>query len=193
MTLTGENRSTPRKKPVPVPIRPPQNPTWTDLGWNAGLRGERQTTNHLNRHDSHWSLYEFTAYANVTLKGYSKIKLHRYILHHHHHHHHISVMELGHLFTRSGFTYPEVSSKVYHDSLCQQGSSISLPWLIYFVAFYLHVVSSFSCIPAICPQLVLFLTPLQFVHLFCNLSKCILLFFSCISSLLLLFFWRHLL
>jgi hypothetical protein len=29
---------------------------------------------------------------------------------------------------------------------------------------------------------------LQFVHLFCNQSKCILLFFSCISSLLLAFF-----
>jgi hypothetical protein len=28
---------------------------------------------------------------------------------------------------------------------------------------------------------VLSLTPLQFVHLFCNQSKCILLFFSCIS------------
>jgi hypothetical protein len=41
--------------------------------------------------------------------------------------------------------------------------------------------------------LVLFLTPLQFVHLFCNLSKYILLFFSCISSLLLLFLWRPLL
>jgi hypothetical protein len=40
---------------------------------------------------------------------------------------------------------------------------------------------------------VLFLTALQFVHLFCNLSKCILLLFSGISSLLLLFFWRHLL
>jgi hypothetical protein len=37
--------------------------------------------------------------------------------------------------------------------------------------------------------LVLFLTPLQYVHLFCNLSKRILVFFSCISSLLLLFFW----
>jgi hypothetical protein len=36
---------------------------------------------------------------------------------------------------------------------------------------------------------VLFLISLQFVHLFCNQSKCILLFFSCISSLLLLFFW----
>ena len=109
------------------------------------------------------------------------------------HHQHISVMELGHLLTRSGLTYPEVSSKVYHDSFCQVGSSVSLHWVIYFDAFYLHVVSSFSFIPVICPKLVLFLTPLQFVHLFCNLSKCILLFFSCISSLLLLFFLRHLL
>jgi hypothetical protein len=39
---------------------------------------------------------------------------------------------------------------------------------------------------------VLFLIPLQFGYLFCNQSKCILLFFSCISSLLLLFFWRPL-
>ena len=113
--------------------------------------------------------------------------------HHHHHHHHISVMELGHLLTRSGLTYPEVSSKVYHDSFCQQGSSVSLPRVIYFEAFYLHVVSSFSCIPVICQKLALFLTPLQFVHLLCNLSKCILLFFSRISSMLLLFFWHHLL
>ena len=95
-----------------------------------------------------------------------------------HHHHHISFIELGHLLTRSGLTYPEVSSKVYHDSFCQLGSSVSLPWVIYFEAFYLHVVSSFSCIPVICPKLVLFLTPLQFVHLFCSLSKCTLLFFS---------------
>ena len=99
-----------------------------------------------------------------------------------------SFIELGHLLTRSGLAYPEVSSKVYHDSFCQLGSSISLPCVIYFEAFYLHVVSRFSCIPVICPKLVLFLNPLQFVHLFCNLSKCILLFFSCISSLLLLFF-----
>ena len=32
------------------------------------------------------------------------------------------VMELGHLLTRSGLTYPEVSSNVYHDSFCQLGS-----------------------------------------------------------------------
>jgi len=36
--------------------------------------------------------------------------------HHHHHHYHMSVMKLGHLLTRSGLTYPEVSSKVCHDS-----------------------------------------------------------------------------
>ena len=91
------------------------------------------------------------------------------ICQHHHHHlllHHIFVMELGHLLTRSGLTYPEVSSKVYHDSFCQLDSSVSLPWVIYFEAFYLHVVSSFSCIPVICPKLVLFLTPLQFVICF---------------------------
>jgi hypothetical protein len=41
--------------------------------------------------------------------------------------------------------------------------------------------------------LVLFLIPLKFVYSFCNQSKCILLFFSCISSMLLLFFWRPLL
>ena len=104
----------------------------------------------------------------------------------HHHHHHISVMELGHLLTRSGLTYPEVSSKVCHDSFCQLANSVSLRWVIYYGAFYLHVVSSFSCIPVICLKFVLFLIPLQFVHLFCNQSKCILLFFSCISSLLLL-------
>ena len=96
------------------------------------------------------------------------------------HYQHISFMELGHLLTRSDLTYPKVSTKVYHDSFCQLGSRILLPWVIYFEAFYLHVVSSFSCIPVVCPELVLFLTPLQFVHWFCNLPKCIPLFFSCI-------------
>ena len=48
---------------------------------------------------------------------------------HHHHHHHISVMELGHLLTRSGLTYPEVSSRVYHDSFCQLGNSASFFFL----------------------------------------------------------------
>jgi hypothetical protein len=46
-----------------------------------------------------------------------------------HHHHHISVMELGHLLTRSALTCPEVSSKFCHDSFCQSGNSVSLPWV----------------------------------------------------------------
>ena len=82
--------------------------------------------------------------------------------HHHHLHHPISVMELGHLLTRSSLTYPEISSKVYHDSFCQLGSSVSFLWVIYFEAFYLHVVTSFSCIPLIFSKFMLFLTPLQF-------------------------------
>ena len=122
-----------------------------------------------------------------------RINHHHHHHHHHHHNHHISFMQFGHLLTRSGLTYPEVSSKVYQDSFYQSDSSVSLPWVIYFEAFYLHVVSSFSCIPVIFPKLALYLTPSQFVHLFCNLSKCILLFFSCISSPPLFFFWRHLL
>ena len=78
---------------------------------------------------------------------------------HHRHHHLISFMELPHLLTLSGLSDPAISSKFYHDSFCQLGSSISLPWVIYFEAFYLHVVSSFSFIPVICPKFVLFLTP----------------------------------
>jgi len=45
---------------------------------------------------------------------------------HQHHQHHISVMELGHLLTRSGLAYPEVSSKVCHDSFCQLENNVSL-------------------------------------------------------------------
>ena len=79
----------------------------------------------------------------------------------HLHHHHVSAMDLGHLLTRSGLKYPEVSSKVCHDSFCQMGNSVSLSWVIYYEAFYLHVLSSFSCIPVICLKLVLFFIPLQ--------------------------------
>jgi len=80
-------------------------------------------------------------------------------------------MELGHLLTRSGLTYPEVFSKVCHDSFCQLRNSVSLPWVSYYEAFYLHVVSSFSCIPVICLKTVLFLIPLQFAYLFCNMTS----------------------
>jgi len=51
----------------------------------------------------------------------------------------IYVMELGHLLTHSGLTYPEVSSKVYHDSFCQLGNRVLLLSVICFEAFYLHV------------------------------------------------------
>ena len=81
----------------------------------------------------------------------------------------MSVMDLGHLLTRSGLTNPKVSSKVFLDSFCQLGNILSLPWVTYYEAFYLNVVSSSSCIPVFCPRLVLFLIPLQFVYLFCNL------------------------
>ena len=37
----------------------------------------------------------------------------------------MSVMELGHLLTRSGLTYLEISSEVCHDSFCQLGNSVS--------------------------------------------------------------------
>jgi len=93
--------------------------------------------------------------------------------HHHHHHHisyhhhlHTSFMQLSHLLTRSSLTYPDVSTKVYHDSFCQLWSSISLPWVICFKAIYLHVLSSFSYIPINCPKLVLFfiLTLIFYLH-----------------------------
>ena len=99
----------------------------------------------------------------------------------------MSVMQLGHLSTRSGLTYLEVSSEVCHDSFCQLGNSVSLSWVVCRETFCLHVVSSSSCIPVVYLEPVLFLIPLQCVDLFCNLSKCILLFFSYISSVLLLY------
>jgi hypothetical protein len=58
-------------------------------------------------------------------------------------------MELAHLLTRSGLTHPEVSSKVCHDSFCQLGHSVSLPWVIYYGAFYLHVVTIVTLINAV--------------------------------------------
>jgi hypothetical protein len=55
----------------------------------------------------------------------------------------ISVMQLDDLLIRSGLTCPEVSSNVCHDSFCQSGSSVSLPWVTYYEAFCLYFVSSF--------------------------------------------------
>jgi hypothetical protein len=81
-------------------------------------------------------------------------------------------MQLGQLLTQSCLTYPEVSSKFCHDSFCQLGNSVLLPWVIYYEAFCLHFVSCFISIPVNCLKLVLFLILLQFVYLFCNLSEC---------------------
>ena len=66
---------------------------------------------------------------------------------------------------------PEVSSKVYHDSFCHLGSSISLPWVIYFEAFYLHVVSSFSCIPVIAVLFFALIQKTAVFSLWCNDAK----------------------
>jgi hypothetical protein len=44
--LTGENRTT-GGKTCPSATLSPTNPTWTDLGSNAGLRGGRPAANRL--------------------------------------------------------------------------------------------------------------------------------------------------
>jgi hypothetical protein len=75
----------------------------------------------------------------------------------HPHHHYMSIMELGHLLTRSGLTLLEVCSEVCHDSFCQLGNSVLLSWVVCREAFCLHVVSSSSCIPVFCLEPVLFL------------------------------------
>ena len=60
-------------------------------------------------------------YNNQPTNAHKHLHIHH---HHHNHNHHVSVMELGHLLTRSSLTYPEVSSKVCHDSFCQLGNSV---------------------------------------------------------------------
>jgi hypothetical protein len=47
MKLTGENRST-RGKTCPSATLSTTNPTWTEPGWNPGLRGGRPTANRLS-------------------------------------------------------------------------------------------------------------------------------------------------
>jgi hypothetical protein len=47
MKLTGETRQL-GEKPVPVPLCPPQTPTWTDPRSNPGFRSERPATNRLS-------------------------------------------------------------------------------------------------------------------------------------------------
>jgi hypothetical protein len=47
MILTGKTEEF-GEKSVPVPLCPPQVPTWTDPGANPGLCSERLATNHLS-------------------------------------------------------------------------------------------------------------------------------------------------
>jgi hypothetical protein len=47
MKLTGENRS-PRRRTCPRATLSTTNPTWTDLGSNPDLRGERLAANRLS-------------------------------------------------------------------------------------------------------------------------------------------------
>jgi len=49
-------------------------------------------------------------------------------------------MELSHLLTRSGLTYPEVSSRSPMIPSVSWGVVFHYPGVIYFEAFYLHVV-----------------------------------------------------
>ena len=98
----------------------------------------------------------------------------------------ISVMQLGHLLTRSGLTYPEDSLTVYHNSFCQSQNSVSLPWVIYYEAFYLHVVSSFSCIRVflllcLCILVVMYVPFCVFcsIVLFCVLFVCKCVLYCC--------------
>jgi len=98
----------------------------------------------------------------------------------------ISVMQLGHLLTRSGLTYPEDSLTVYHNSFCQSQNSVSLPWVIYYEAFYLHVVSSFSCIHVflllcLCILIVMYVPFCVFcsIVLFCVLFVCKCVLYCC--------------
>jgi len=95
-------------------------------------------------------------------KGLIQLHYIVYLYRHRHHHNHISVMQLGHLLTRSCLTYPQVSLKVYHDSFCHLRSNVSLPWVIYFDAFYLHVVLCICTVLYICN--VLLLTNLPSMH-----------------------------
>jgi hypothetical protein len=97
-------------------------------------------------------------------------------------------MELGRLLIHSSLTYLEVSLLVFPGTVCLLVCSFLLSLIICLEAFYLYVADNFFSSPAFCPERGLYLVPLQTLCLFYNLSKCILLFFTHISSLLLLFF-----
>jgi len=76
-------------------------------------------------------------------------------LHRRRHHHHRAIMELRHLFTRSGLTHPEVSSVVFPVFFLPSGRY----FFIILVYLSLHVVATFFCIAVFCPRLRLYLIP----------------------------------
>ena len=119
------------------------------------------------------------------------ILFHHHRHHHHHHHsyfHHLANMELGHLLTRSGLTRLEVSVMVSPGFFYLLDCSFLVVLVIYYRTFCLYVATSFFCIIVFYPKLGLYLVLLDSLCLFYDLSKCILLLFSYIFSLLLLFF-----
>ena len=85
-------------------------------------------------------------------------------------------MELGHLLTRSGLKYPEVSSKVCHDSFCQLENSVSLPWVIYYEALYLHVLYIYICIMCVCVYIYIYM-----YHIYIYIYICMIhIYVSCV-------------
>ena len=80
-----------------------------DLFRQSSGRGVKLTTHSIQCRGYEWSCNSTPSYAFVLCRGTT---LFLQSIFHHHHHHHKSVMELGHLLTRYGLTYPEVSSKV---------------------------------------------------------------------------------
>jgi hypothetical protein len=89
----------------------------------------------------------------------------------HYHQYHVAIMELSHFFYpfRSLNWSPLIPPALWY-TVCL------LCWVICYEELRLYFVSNFFCSSVFCPKLELHLTPLQFLHLLYNLSKCILLF-----------------
>ena len=102
-----------------------------------------------------------------------------------------AVMGMGHLLIRSGPKYPKIFSIFFPGSFCFLVCSFLLSWVTCYEAFYLRFLFNFFRIPVFFPKPEVVLISSQSLYLFHNLSKCFLLFFSCISSLLLLFILRY--
>jgi len=96
---------------------------------------------------------------------------------HHHNHHDVPVMELGHLWTRSGLFQKSLQWYSLVPSAFWRVAFL-LSWVICYKAFCLHVILNLFCSPVFCPRLGLHLIHLKSLHLYYNLTNCILLLFS---------------